>query len=142
MSEPYLEPPVQADVKQRRLVFPGEPINRDLGRYYTALREARASLREKLMPQDLALIVDTLNGTAFADASSVAALWVEVEDAIELDHLDEKWHVVSLLQSLSYLESCALVDAAERWWSRVGQGAPDRAPETALAEEEETHDEA
>lgn len=102
-------------------------ISRDLARYYEALREARARLRELLSEQEVGAILDNLNGVALLDEFSVRLIWANVDDGIRLAGLAKKWTVdgpalVAMLRGLSYLESCALADAADRWWTRTGNG--------------------
>jgi hypothetical protein len=135
-----------ADETAQELATRGEPpyalpIERDLLRYYRALRDARAVLRERLSVAEMSLILDTLNG-AWVDQNSIAWIHAEVEDAIRLNQLDEKWKVdgpalLAKLRQLDYIHSCALADAAERWWHRVGQGEHGLDPAIALAEEGE-----
>lgn len=61
-----------------------------------------------------------LNGT-IVDANTAGLLWASAEDACALDGLDKKWPVdgkafVEKLKKLSYVQSLALADAAERFW--------------------------
>jgi hypothetical protein len=77
--------------------------------------------------------LDALQGCWFAGPWGVVNMASEVEDAIRLEGRDRNWHIngpglIRLLAQLSSIESCALADAAERWWARVGAGeAPDPA---------------
>lgn len=101
-------------------------IDRDLGRYYEALRRTRRALRELLSEDELSLITDARNGTAMMDAGSVQMLAAEIEDSLE-DGLADKWDVdgpdlVARLRGLPYIQCAALVDAVERHWERVGRG--------------------
>jgi hypothetical protein len=138
--ETSLGPRVNAELTRRFGIAPGDVFNRDLGRYYEALRQARAALRQQFDTPEISAILDTLNGHWFAEPESVAWIPAEVEDAIGLNDLDRKWQVdadelLRKLGSLSFMESCALADAAERFWRRVGQGEHDLRPEAALDEE-------
>jgi hypothetical protein len=137
-----LDPIVVDELNRRQDVVPGHALNRDLSRYYTALRQARAELREKLSGAELSAVLDVLNGHWFAEAGSVAYIALEVADACRLNGLDEKWQIngpylVGLLQALTYIEAAALADAAERWWARVGAGHVDLEAAAALEEEPE-----
>ena len=114
-----------------------EQQQRDLGRYQEALRLARAELRDKLTTAELSAVLDVLNGHWFLGPDSAAYIHLEVEDGIRLNGLDEKWQIngpylIGLLANLTFIESCALADAAERWWARVGQGEH-LSPDEALA---------
>ncbi len=113
----YLRPALETELEAR-----GDNrnhiIHRDLERLYTLYRLA---LREmKLTLPEAWFIVDMLNGSLM-DANTAGLLWAEAEDAIALDGLDKKWQVdgkafVEKLKALSYVQSLALVDAAERFW--------------------------
>lgn len=100
-------------------------ISRDLGRLYTLYRRALATV--PLTVEEACLLVDALNG-ALSGTDTAHLLWVEVEDACHLDHLDEKWQVdgpalVQKLRQLTDTQALALIDAAERFWNApdVGQ---------------------
>ncbi len=101
---------------------PSEVIRRDLERLYTLYR--RALRRINLTPEEMKLIADSLNGLngTIMDASTAPMLWAQVEDAIKLDRLDQKWGVngrelVEKLRELTDIEALAVVDAAERFWT-------------------------
>ena len=120
----YLRPETEKELSAR-----GENrshvIARDLDRFYTLYRRAirEVSLAEK----EACLLVDALNGVIL-DASTAQHLWAEIEDAIKLDGLAEKWDVdgpalVGKLRGLNALQAMALVDGAEKVWqtaSRIG----------------------
>jgi len=94
-------------------------INRDLERYYTVLDRALRTV--SLTENEALLIVDVLNGSIL-DTLSVRMLWAGVEDAINLDKVDEKWGIngaalVEKLRSLGEIQCLAVVDAAERFWA-------------------------
>lgn len=98
-------------------------ISRDLERFYEALRRARAELRKKLSEAEMSAILDNLNGVWMAEPVSINLIYANVADGLE-DGLAEKWKIdgkalVEKLRSLSFIESCALADASERWWNRV-----------------------
>lgn len=102
-------------------------INRDLDRYYEILRYGRQSLRDKLSEAEVSAILDNLNGVWLAEPVSIRLIYANVADGIELEGLDQKWKIdgpalIEKLRSLSFAESCALADAAERWWNRVANG--------------------
>lgn len=103
-----------------------EIAKRDLERYYTTLANDLASVT--LSVPEASLIVDACNGVAFVDPMTIRFLWAEVADAIRLNELDKKWHVDrntlvrNKLQNLTFGQTTAIVDAAERFWSLVGHG--------------------
>ncbi len=102
-------------------------ITRDLDRYYESLRRARISLRDIFSEAELSAILDNLNGVWHAEPFSISLIYANVADGIELEGLDKKWKVdgkalIEKLRDLSFTESCALADAAERWWNRVAAG--------------------
>lgn len=93
-------------------------VNRDLGRLYTLYD--RALRRLDLTVDEACLIVDALNGTIH-DVRSGVRFWIDVQDAIELEGLAEKWNVdgkalIEKLTALDELSCMAIVDAAERFW--------------------------
>jgi hypothetical protein len=103
-----------------------ETIADSLDRYFLALQDARRTLKEQLTESELSLICDSCNGVIHT-ADTLSMLWGGIEDSIGLDHLDEKWEVdgkklVKKLRDLSYIESCALTDAVERFWKAVSAG--------------------
>lgn len=102
-------------------------VNRMLDRYFATLQWCRRDLRKLLNDQEIALILDSLNGVAHYDTYSIQLVWAGVADSIEMDELDKKWEVngpelVAKLKALDYAHEVALVDAAEMWWNRVGNG--------------------
>lgn len=93
-------------------------VNRDLGRLYDLYD--RALRRLDLTVEEACLIADALNGTIH-DSRTALMFSFGVEDAIDLDGLDEKWGVdgKALMDKLSTLDEIgcmAVVDAAERYW--------------------------
>lgn len=93
-------------------------VNRDLGRLYTLYD--RALRRLDLTVDEACLIVDALNVTIH-DVRSGVRFWIDVQDAIELEGLAEKWNVdgkalIEKLTALDELSCMAIVDAAERFW--------------------------
>jgi hypothetical protein len=114
-------------------------ISRDLERYYDACTQARKRLKELLSPGEIALILDTTNGTLFSEPLSIRLLWASVSDAISLEGLDKKWKVdgetlVAKVKGLDPFLTIALVDACERWWHRIGRGEQPE-PVAALSQE-------
>ncbi len=102
-------------------------IQASLSRYSEILRWGRADLRDLLSDAETSLILDALNGTLWPEMTSVSFIPHEVADAIRLDQLDKKWQVdgkalIEKLSTLSYAQKCAVADATERWWLRVGKG--------------------
>lgn len=106
-------------------------IDEDLSRYYEALARSRKALRTQLSAGEVAAIVDICNGTLH-QSSTLHWLHASMLDALD-DGIAQKWEIdgeelVEKLRSLSYFETAALVDAAERYWQRVGKGEqPDMA---------------
>lgn len=99
-------------------------IWRSLARYLAIISRAKLDMAKRFDRQECALILDACNGTAFMDTISIQLLPAGVEDAIEMDGLDKKWQVdgaelMRKLNSLSYAERMALVDAISLWWDRV-----------------------
>lgn len=99
-------------------------IDRDLTRYYEILRYGRQSLRERLSTAEISAILDNLNGVWLSEPVSIRLIHANVADGLE-EGLAEKWKIdgpalVEKLKSLTFAESCALADAVERWWNRVG----------------------
>jgi hypothetical protein len=102
-------------------------INRDLGRYYEAIKDTRRALAQKFSDKEIGLILDNLNGTLMEETFGVRLIYANVEDAITYESIDLKWEVdgdalVAKLKGLSFIENAALADAAERWWHRVAAG--------------------
>ena len=102
-------------------------IQVSLSRYLEILRWGRAELRDLLSDAEASLILDALNGTLWPEVNTVAYIPLEISDAIRLNGSDKKWQVdgaalVSKLANLTYAQKCAIADASERWWQRVGKG--------------------
>ncbi|MCI0665672.1 MAG: hypothetical protein L0220_31840 [Acidobacteria bacterium] len=75
-----------------------------------------------------------------SEPAMVELIYAHVEHGINRDGLDKKWKVdgmalVAKLRSLSFIENCALADAAERWWIRVANKEKVQVEE-ALAEQD------
>lgn len=101
-------------------------ISEALERYFYMLARASAGLRGILSREEVSLVADACNGTLW-QSWSVPHLAAEIQDAVRLDALDEKWGVdgpslIAKLQALDIASIYALVDAVERYWSRVEQG--------------------
>jgi hypothetical protein len=133
-----LQPELTAEIELRNA---GEnrsgTISKMLSRYLYVLAVARRRLREQFSEGEISLILDALNGTGFFDEHALIFIDAEISDAISLNHLDQKWKVdgpalVRKLAALSYTDKLTLVDAAERWWNRVGKGEQNLAPMEAL----------
>lgn len=107
-----------------------------LASYLEILRQARRDLRARLAPNEIALILDTLNGTLFDEPALAGALWQEVADGIALNGLAEKWSIdgpalVETVRALPLSHCLALVEASQRFWRAVSAGK-DLTIETAL----------
>lgn len=116
---PEIQAQLQARVDATRGAF-SSVIGESLGRYFEALRRARARLADQFSPGELALIADSSDGTLWS-AVSVPLLYANVEDSL-VDGLAAKWEVdgpalVTKLRGLSYIECAAIIDAVERWWA-------------------------
>lgn len=99
-------------------------IASSLERYFEILRRELTSLR--LSRGEMGMILDVLNGTAFSEPFSMQLLDAEIEDALQ-DSYAEKWEIdgpalVHKLRAASFAQKVAVIDAAERWWYRVGRG--------------------
>lgn len=97
---------------------------RDLERYYYALREELANV--DLDAGEAALICDVCNGTLW-EPHTIGFLRGQIVEAIENGPYAEKWDVdgyalVAKLRTYPYARLLAIVDAAERFWQRVGRG--------------------
>lgn len=97
-----------------------------IDRYLELLARGRAIAARELSVDQVALVADALNGT-WMQADTIHLLYAEVEDAIKLDGLDTKWGVdgrwlIARLRSLPDHVTAALVDAIERFRTRVGRG--------------------
>ena len=127
---------LQAELDKRDDNFSGS-VDRCLSRYFGLLARGRRELAAILSDNEVALILDTLNGTLMSDEHSAAFIPAEVSDAIRLNHLDEKWEVdgkalMIKLSGLNHWLLTALADASERWWIRVGEGENKLSPGEAL----------
>ena len=129
-----LSPEVAAGIALRDDHNTSGAIDESLARWFEALRRARAELRPQFSEAEQALILDVCNGTIY-EPYSIPLLWASVEDGIALDGLAAKWAIdgpalVARLRGLTYTQSAALVDGAERWWKRVSDG--EQPPHTDL----------
>ncbi len=96
--------------------------NRALERYFYLLGERRRRLKDNFTQGEMSLLVDACNGIVWWDAHCIKLLPREIEDAIMLNKLDEKWEVdgpalVARLKELDLVALCALMDSVERFWS-------------------------
>lgn len=101
-------------------------VRQTVERYTDLLNRARVALRDHFSAAELSLIVDASNGVIY-DTWSIPALWMGIEDSIQLDRTDVKWSVdgPALVEKLKFLtptECAAIVDATERFWRGVGKG--------------------
>ncbi len=121
---------VMWEIKERTLHDPQWPIsevelarviNDALQRYFYLLEEKRERLEDCFYESEIGLMCDACNGTRW-NMKTIRFLPRSIEDALEVDRLDEKWEVngeylVRKLKELDLLSMCALVDAIERFWS-------------------------
>ena len=110
----------------------GITASRDLGRYYHALREELRAV--ELSESEAMLIIDACNGTLF-EPHTIRLLWAQIDDAIVIDKLAGKWEIdgpalVAKLRALSYTQSLAVVDAAERYWQGADSGTEQPTPQS------------
>lgn len=102
----------------------GVTARRDVERYYVLL--ATALRQVKLTSAEAKLICDALNGTLNNfQINPQQSLAFSIADAIEYDHLDQKWGVDTAalkqkLESLNILQAAAVLDAVERFWFEPG----------------------
>lgn len=110
----------------------GEPsamlLHREIDRYYTALA---AELRTVSLTEDEAMLIcDALNGTLTEPATMARHLDADIEDAIRMDGLAEKWKVdgewlITKLAALSFTASLACIDVVECAWNLCANGDAD-----------------
>ena len=108
---------------------------RDLQRYYTLLNYHLLEL--SLTVSEASLICEALKDYRFEnDSEQARAIWKRVANMIQPDQLDPKWRVngasIHKIQSLTHLQSVALIDAVERYWIRE-QSNPHESLETKLS---------
>jgi hypothetical protein len=95
---------------------------RDLKRYYTLLNSHLLEI--SLTASEASFLCEILKNYRFEDdPDQVKTIWKQIEQGIQQDRLDQKWSVngegfVHKLQTLTYLQLIALVDAVERYWIR------------------------
>ena len=98
-----------------------EVVVRDLGRYYELMIRARTEANRLLSASEQALILDARRGILH-DERFLTLLPHEVEDAVALEGLDEKWGVdgealVEKLKAMPPVALAAIVDASDWYWS-------------------------
>ena len=97
-------------------------VNQALFRYYECLKIGRSHLRRLLTDEELDVILNNGNGIFWGRPIMPPLLWSYVERAIEQNpsHNDkvEAQALIEKLKNLDPIDSCALVDAAERYWSQ------------------------
>jgi hypothetical protein len=83
--------------------------------------------------EEWSLVIDAMNGVITWDSAAMLGYaWAGIEDAIALDGLAAKWDVdgpvlIQKLHDLLYVESVALVDVVERFWSHFSGKSIDMA---------------
>lgn len=123
----YAGPPLDRLIQERTGDFrpPTAVVNTVADRYLELVERHRPALTVA----EWALVFDALNGTITWDsAEGLAATGSRIAHAIDRDGLAEKWGVdgpalLATLRGLSYAETVALVDVAERFWARFGNTA-------------------
>lgn len=113
----------QGDGRRSDTLGKSQVVERDLDRYYTLLRYARADLRSLLSGNEIAAIVDNLNGVWLADSPEIGirGIPLNVADGVQMSGLAQKWAIegitlIEKLRDLSFVHLSALADAAERFW--------------------------
>lgn len=88
---------------------------RDTGNTSAAVGEIISRYAAILTDEEVALVLDAINDTVFS-ASTLGLLWAAEKWQVEGPALVEK------IRAAGIGGQTALVDAAERWWRRVGEG--------------------
>lgn len=109
-----------------------DTIRECLSRYYVLLEIGRREIRGVFADSELGLLLDLANSTRFESHTFLGGLLADCEDAE--DEYFEKWKcqrqpLLVKLQKLTTCQEAALVDAAERWWERVGEANEGRQPD-------------
>lgn len=100
---------------------PTHVINVAVDRYLRALAAAMPAFGET----EWLVIFDALNGSIYWDtADAVDSLGSDIADAMIDGGLAEKWgakpELGQRIAAMSYIEKAAIIDTAERFWSRYG----------------------
>lgn len=119
-------PPNTVESIEQRGAERSTTIDKNLNRYFYLLDQARRHLVEILSDNEMAMVLDVLNGTGFFEPFSIQIVPADIEDSL-VDGYAEKWDVdgpalVEKIQSLDLWHLAALVDSVERWWNRVEAG--------------------
>lgn len=105
----------------------GSTARRDLERYYAIVRDELRQL--PLTRNEVLLVLDAMNGVLVEPPMMYrGAVLLDVADHIRLNAADEKWDVdgealIRRLEALSPGTLMAIVDMAERFWSRADEDA-------------------
>ena len=115
----YLSHEATEALAQRASSNRSAAVSRMIERYDELCRRALPELSEA----EWNLVYDACNGWLVDMARSVAYLPHEVEDHIKLNGADAKWGVdgevlMAKLAALDYAGCVAVVDAAERFWTK------------------------
>jgi hypothetical protein len=105
-----------------------EPHNRSgsisaaMKRYFDLLKWQRRELKTMFSEGECGLILDSLNGTWLGDNLNIRLIPANIEGAIDMDRLDDKWSVdgdelKAKLASLSVAQLYAVADAVDVWWN-------------------------
>jgi hypothetical protein len=102
-------------------------IQEIIEKYAVLMANIKPTLRPRFEANECALILDSLNGVWLRDDVNIRLLVANIEDAISMDQLDQKWMIdgpqlLAKLQQLSVAELYATADAVVIWWNRVGEG--------------------
>ena len=116
-----LKEELEARAMPDEALSPSLVAQRDLERYYALLPRVLPTFSEA----EAYLIVDALNGS-LCPSELIHVHWMTIEDAILLDHLDQKWNLdgkqfLARLHQFSPFELIAIRDAAERFWHIVSR---------------------
>lgn len=108
---------------------------RDLRRYYSLLNHHLLELN--LATDEANLICEALKDYRLEeDPERGRLIWKQIDNAIEQEQLNRKWQVnsafIGKLKAMTHLQSCALVDAVERYWVWE-QSSPNEPIQTKLS---------
>jgi hypothetical protein len=101
-------------------------LESDLADYHALLNAGLRQARRRLTRAEASVLLDTQNGAGQAPVHWLGkALAHQVEDAIALDHLADKWSVdgpqlIAKLEEIGDMACIALVDWAARAWGDSG----------------------
>ncbi len=98
-----------------------EAVRESLKRYFYLLDISRREIQDQFTGGEISLLADVCNGTMF-ESHTLSGVLADAEDAEDAYY--DKWGVdrkvlLSKLNALTLCQQAALVDAIERFWTRV-----------------------